>query len=547
MAEEHLRHRLLRPAQHGPGAGRVRARPPHHGGVADRRRGQPMRLEGSVFVAGAVVQWLRDGLGIIATAAESEALATSVRGRGRRLPRPRLHRTGRAVLGSRTPAACSSASRAAPRARTSRAPRLEAIAYQNRDVLDAMAAEARAPLARAAGRRRAAANNFLCQFQADVLNVEVLRPVITETTAMGAAFLAGVGAGIWKADALSSRWRLERRLRPRPMPTLAGPAMRDGGGPSSAPAAGRLRDPRISHPELLKEACMLRLMAALAVTAALLAPGSPALAQSPAPIEGELNLITPVSKFIHDAALKAFADYAKEKWNLTVKVSAIPAGTPGGLRPHRGVEGQAGSGHLLGRRVRPLREARRAEAPPEGRDPQAAWDSVPASIGKPKPIPLKDKDGYWIGTALEPYGLVYNPSASSGWASPSRRNGTTSSIPSSRARSPSARPRARPRRTRRTRSSSPSTVKRRAGSGSRVSPPTPATSPRAAATCPPWWPRASSRRASRCPPTWPSRRSWRASTSSSWLPSTPSSPRSPWPFSPARAIRRRPGRSSSSS
>jgi len=71
---------------------------------------------------------------------------------------------------------------------------------------------------------------------------------------------------------------------------------------------------------------MLRLTVALAMTAALLAPGWPAQAQ--APIEGELNLITPVSKFIHDAALKAFADYAKEKWNLTVKVSAIPAGTP---------------------------------------------------------------------------------------------------------------------------------------------------------------------------------------------------------------------------
>src|ERR1700687_1284104 len=76
---------------------------------------------------------------------------------------------------------------------------------------------------------------------------------------------------------------------------------------------------------------MVRLIVALATMTALLAPGgleSPALAQSPPPIEGELNLITPVSKFIHDAALKAFADYAKEKWNVTVKVSAIPAGTP---------------------------------------------------------------------------------------------------------------------------------------------------------------------------------------------------------------------------
>jgi TRAP-type C4-dicarboxylate transport system substrate-binding protein len=72
---------------------------------------------------------------------------------------------------------------------------------------------------------------------------------------------------------------------------------------------------------------MIRMtMGCLLVLLALLAPAGPAAAQ--APIEGELNLITPVSKFIHDAALKAFADYAKEKWNVTVKVSAIPAGTP---------------------------------------------------------------------------------------------------------------------------------------------------------------------------------------------------------------------------
>src|SRR6266496_3201996 len=113
----------------------------------------------------------------------------------------------------------------------------------------------------------------------------------------------------------------------------------------------------------------------IAVLAALLAPIVPAQssAQGPAPIENELNLITPVSKFIHDAALKAFAEYAKEKWNVSVKVSAIPAGTP------------VAYGRIT------------------------AWNSIPASIGKPKPIPLKDKDGYWIGTALEPYGLVYNP------------------------------------------------------------------------------------------------------------------------------------------
>jgi glycerol kinase len=101
---------------------------------------------------------------------------------------------------------------------------LEAIAYQNRDVLDAMSAEAGAPLRALRVDGGAAANNFLCQFQADVLQVEVLRPVITETTAMGAAFLAGVGAGLWKIDTLAGRWRLERRFAPS-----ADPAARAAG------------------------------------------------------------------------------------------------------------------------------------------------------------------------------------------------------------------------------------------------------------------------------------------------------------------------------
>ena len=92
---------------------------------------------------------------------------------------------------------------------------LEAIAYQNRDVLDAMAAEARAPLRALRVDGGAAANDFLCQFQADVLGVEVLRPVITETTALGAAYPGRRGRrASGRLDALSSRWRLERRFAP---------------------------------------------------------------------------------------------------------------------------------------------------------------------------------------------------------------------------------------------------------------------------------------------------------------------------------------------
>ena len=151
-----------------------------------------------------------------------------------------------------------------------------------------------------------------------------------------------------------------------------------------------------------------RMMLTLAVLVAM-AAASGVRAQTPAPIESELNLITPVSKFIHDAALKAFAEYAKEKWNVTVKVSAIPAGTP--IAYGRVVEWKGkpevdilwGGESALFEKLAAQKLLQKVEISRE------SWESIPASIGKPKPIPLKDKDGFWVGTALEPYGLVYNP------------------------------------------------------------------------------------------------------------------------------------------
>ncbi|OLC34821.1 MAG: hypothetical protein AUH81_11485 [Candidatus Rokubacteria bacterium 13_1_40CM_4_69_5] len=117
-----------------------------------------------------------------------------------------------------------------------------------------------------------------------------------------------------------------------------------------------------------------------------------ALAQ--APIESELVLITPVSKFIHDAALKAFADYARERYGVTVKTSGLPAGTPVAYGRIVEWKGKPEADIFWGGESALSREL---------------WDSIPPAIGKPKPIPLKDKDGYWVGTALEPYGLVYHP------------------------------------------------------------------------------------------------------------------------------------------
>ena len=128
-----------------------------------------------------------------------------------------------------------------------------------------------------------------------------------------------------------------------------------------------------------------------------------------APIEDELVLITPVSKFVHDAALKAFAQHAKERWNVVVKTNAIPAGTP--VAYGRIVEWKGkpeadifwGGESALFEKLQEQKLLQRVDISRE------VWDSIPASIGKPKPVPLKDRDGFWVGTALEPYGLVYHP------------------------------------------------------------------------------------------------------------------------------------------
>jgi glycerol kinase len=170
-------------------------------------------LEGSVFIAGAVVQWLRDGLGVITQAAESEALATSVEDAGGVYLVPAFTGLGAPYWDPYARGTLVGLTRGTTRAHITRAA-LEAVAYQNRDVLDAMATDSGAGLRALRVDGGAAANNFLCQFQADVLHVEVLRPAITETTSMGAAFLAGVGAGVWKVDSLAARWQLERRFTP---------------------------------------------------------------------------------------------------------------------------------------------------------------------------------------------------------------------------------------------------------------------------------------------------------------------------------------------
>jgi len=172
-------------------------------------------LEGSVFIAGAAIQWLRDGLGILKNVAESQELAESVPDTGGVYFVPAFVGLGAPHWDMYARGTVVGLTRGTTRAHLARAA-LESIAFQSRDVLEAMAADAGISIEGLRVDGGAVANDFLCQFQADLLNVAVLRPRIIETTALGAAYLAGLGAGVWRsADEVGKRWALERRFEPR--------------------------------------------------------------------------------------------------------------------------------------------------------------------------------------------------------------------------------------------------------------------------------------------------------------------------------------------
>ena len=171
-------------------------------------------LEGSVFVTGAAVQWLRDGLGIIGNAAETQALAMSVPDTGGVYLVPAFTGLGAPYWDPYARGLLIGITRGTTRAHVARAA-LEAIAYQTVDVVRAMEQDAGVPLRALRVDGGAAVNDFLMQFQADVLNVPVERPGVTETTALGAAYLAGLAAGVWQSrDDIRSRWHLDRRFEP---------------------------------------------------------------------------------------------------------------------------------------------------------------------------------------------------------------------------------------------------------------------------------------------------------------------------------------------
>ena len=171
-------------------------------------------LEGSIFIGGAVVQWLRDGLGIIKTSTEVEALARSVKSTDGVYLVPAFAGLGAPHWNPHARGAVFGITRGTTAAHYARAA-LDSIAYQTMDVLKAMEADAGIVIPELRVDGGATANNLLMQFQSDILGVDVVRPKITETTALGAAYLAGLAVGYWSStDDVQGQWQLDQRFAP---------------------------------------------------------------------------------------------------------------------------------------------------------------------------------------------------------------------------------------------------------------------------------------------------------------------------------------------
>jgi glycerol kinase len=184
------------------------------GGPIGGERQNRYALEGSIFVAGAAVQWLRDGLGIIEKSSDVEALAASVPDTAGLYFVPAFTGLGAPHWDPWARGAMIGLSRGTGHAHIARAT-LESIAYQSADVLDAMQFDSATALTQLRVDGGASANNLLMQFQADLLGVPVLRPRTTETTALGAAYLAGLAVGFWQStQQLADHWQLERVFEP---------------------------------------------------------------------------------------------------------------------------------------------------------------------------------------------------------------------------------------------------------------------------------------------------------------------------------------------
>jgi len=179
------------------------------------RGGIAYALEGSVFVAGAAIQWLRDGLGLFARAAESETLARSVPDSGGVVLVPAFTGLGAPYWRADVRGALFGLTRGTTRAHVARAA-LESLAFQSRDLVEAMARDSGARVKALQVDGGAVANDLLMQYQADLLGVPVRRPRVIETTALGAGLLAGLAIGTWSSHReLDAARRIEREFRPK--------------------------------------------------------------------------------------------------------------------------------------------------------------------------------------------------------------------------------------------------------------------------------------------------------------------------------------------
>src|SRR2546421_7863316 len=182
--------------------------------VAWRRAGElSYALEGAIFITGATLQWLRDGLGIIATASEAGPIAASVPDAGGVFLVPAFVGLGAPHWDPYARGTIVGLTRGSGRAQIVRAA-VESMAYQTRDVIDAMERDTGQRLTELRVDGGAAVMDVLCQLQADLLGIPVRRPRQTETTALGAAFLAGLGAGLWTDADLARLWKLDREFEP---------------------------------------------------------------------------------------------------------------------------------------------------------------------------------------------------------------------------------------------------------------------------------------------------------------------------------------------
>ncbi len=171
-------------------------------------------LEGSVFIGGAVVQWLRDGLKIIQTSGDVEALASKVEDNGGVYLVPAFTGLGAPYWNQHSRGTIVGITRGSSDAHIARAA-IESIAFQSMDLLKAMEADAGLPIREVRVDGGATVNNQLMQFQSDILNTQVIRPKVTETTALGAAYLAGLAVGFWKSiDELQQYWQKDRAFSP---------------------------------------------------------------------------------------------------------------------------------------------------------------------------------------------------------------------------------------------------------------------------------------------------------------------------------------------